>query len=94
MIQLPKFIFVHIVKTGGTSFRENFLNIIYRNRYVCDSLYKPRWHNRLQSIRDNDRDGYHATTSEDLTLYEWWVTLQRIDGLPFHTFNHKLKIGD
>lgn len=42
MIQLPKFIFVHIVKTGGTSFRKNFLNIIYRNRYVCDSLYKSK----------------------------------------------------
>jgi hypothetical protein len=34
----------------------------------------------------NDRDTYHATTSEDLTLYEWWVTPHRIDGIPFHDF--------
>ncbi|MFH2102184.1 MAG: nuclear transport factor 2 family protein [Chloroflexota bacterium] len=40
----------------------------------------------LQSIQENDMDTYHATTSEDLTLYEWWVTPQRIDGIPFHDF--------
>ncbi|HMB23543.1 MAG: nuclear transport factor 2 family protein [Chloroflexota bacterium] len=40
----------------------------------------------LQSIQDNDIQTYHETTSEDLTLYEWWVTPQRIDGLPFHEF--------
>ena len=31
-------------------------------------------------------DTYHATTAEDLTLYEWWVTPHRLDGLPFHDF--------
>lgn len=40
----------------------------------------------LQSIMENDTETYHATTSPDLTLYEWWVTPQRIDGLPFHDF--------
>ncbi len=40
----------------------------------------------LQSIQDNDIQTYHETTSDDLTLYEWWVTPQRIDGLPFHEF--------
>ncbi|MEZ0397300.1 MAG: nuclear transport factor 2 family protein [Anaerolineales bacterium] len=40
----------------------------------------------LQAIHDNDLEAYHATTSEDLTLYEWWVTPHRIDGLPFHDF--------
>ena len=40
----------------------------------------------LQSIMDNDLDSYHATTSVDLTLYEWWVTPHRLDGLPFHDF--------
>ena len=40
----------------------------------------------IQSIMDNDIEGYHATTSEDLTLYEWWVTPHRIDGLKFHDF--------
>ncbi len=40
----------------------------------------------LQGIMSNDIDSYHETTSEDLTLYEWWVTPQRLDGLPFHEF--------
>ncbi len=40
----------------------------------------------LQSIQDNDMQTYHETTSDDLTLYEWWVSPQRIDGLPFHEF--------
>jgi hypothetical protein len=40
----------------------------------------------LQSIMENDIETYHVTTSPDLTLYEWWVTPQRIDGLPFHDF--------
>jgi hypothetical protein len=40
----------------------------------------------LQSIQENDLDAYHTTTHPDLTLYEWWVTPHRIDGLPFHDF--------
>lgn len=40
----------------------------------------------LQSILESDLETYHATTAEDLTLYEWWVTPHRIDGLPFHDF--------
>jgi len=40
----------------------------------------------LHTIQQNDLQAYHATTSEDLTLYEWWVTPHRIDGLPFHDF--------
>ncbi len=40
----------------------------------------------LQGIMKNDIASYHETTSEDLTLYEWWVTPHRIDGLPFHEF--------
>lgn len=40
----------------------------------------------LDSIQHNDLNTYHATTSPDLTLYEWWVTPQRIDGIPFHDF--------
>jgi len=42
--------------------------------------------NHLQSIQDNDMQAYNETTAEDLTLYEWWVTPHRIDGLPFHEF--------
>lgn len=40
----------------------------------------------LQSIFDSDLEAYHATTIPDLTLYEWYVTPDRIDGLPFHDF--------
>ena len=40
----------------------------------------------LQSIQENDIPVYHETTAGDLTLYEWWVTPQRLDGLPFHDF--------
>ncbi|HEY44334.1 MAG TPA: protein kinase [Anaerolineae bacterium] len=40
----------------------------------------------LQSIFDSDLETYHTTTMSDLTLYEWYVTPHRIDGLPFHDF--------
>ena len=43
-------------------------------------------HKHLQAVFDNDLETYHATTSDDLTLYEWWVTPHRIDGIPFHDF--------
>ena len=40
----------------------------------------------LQSIQENDIQTYLETTAEDLTLYEWWITPHRINGLPFHEF--------
>jgi hypothetical protein len=40
----------------------------------------------LRSVQENDSAAYHETTSADLTLYEWWVTPHRLDGLPFHEF--------
>ncbi len=40
----------------------------------------------LQSIQENDIQTYQETTAEDLTLYEWWISPHRIDGLPFHEF--------
>ncbi len=43
-------------------------------------------HKHLRSIQENDTKTYYETTSTDLTLYEWWVTPHRIDGLPFHEF--------
>jgi ketosteroid isomerase-like protein len=42
--------------------------------------------NHLNTIRENDVEGYHASTADDLTLYEWWVTPHRIEGLGFHDF--------
>ena len=40
----------------------------------------------LQAIQKNDVKTYYETTAEELTLYEWWVTPHRLDGLPFHDF--------
>ena len=52
--------------------------------------YDPEIHQflleHLEAIRCNDIAHYHATTSPELTLYEWWVTPHRIDGIPFHDF--------
>jgi hypothetical protein len=40
----------------------------------------------LHSIQENNIPEYHETTADDLTLYEWWVTPHRLDGLSFHEF--------
>jgi len=40
----------------------------------------------LRSIQENNIPEYRETTAEDLTLYEWWVTPHRLDGIPFHEF--------
>ncbi len=40
----------------------------------------------LKSVQENDISAYDETTASDLTLYEWWVTPNRVDGLPFHEF--------
>ena len=52
-------------------------------------------HKHLQSIQENNIQTYNETSAEDLTLYEWWVTPHRIDGLPFHEFmmNSNEKLG-
>jgi ketosteroid isomerase-like protein len=51
------------------------------NEEIIDFLKK-----HLGSVQENDTKTYYETTAEDLTLYEWWVTPHRIDGLPFHEF--------
>ncbi|MCA9960033.1 MAG: nuclear transport factor 2 family protein [Anaerolineales bacterium] len=43
-------------------------------------------HRHLQSIFTRDVDTYRATTAADLSLYEWFVTPHRQDGLDFHFF--------
>ncbi len=40
----------------------------------------------LKAVQENDIAAYRATSAPELTLYEWWITPQRIDGLPFHEF--------
>lgn len=43
-------------------------------------------HRHIKSIMENDLKTYHETISPDLTLYEWFVTPHRIDGIAFHDF--------
>ncbi len=43
-------------------------------------------HRHLQSIFTRDVAAYRATTSQDLSLYEWFVSPHRQDGLDFHVF--------
>lgn len=43
-------------------------------------------HRHLRSVFTRDVQTYQATTSAELSLYEWWVTPHRQDGLPFHLF--------
>ena len=43
-------------------------------------------HRHLQSIFSKDVATYKATTAEDLSLYEWFITPHRQDGLDFHFF--------
>lgn len=38
----------------------------------------------LQSIWDGDVETYQATTADDVSFYEWYISPQRIDGLDFH----------
>jgi hypothetical protein len=43
-------------------------------------------HRHLRSILTCDLETYKATTSNELSLYEWFVTPHRQDGLDFHMF--------
>lgn len=50
MDNLPKFVFIHIMKTGGTSFRRNILSKLYKGKYVYDHYYKVRGSQRQKRI--------------------------------------------
>jgi hypothetical protein len=41
-------------------------------------------HRNLRSIWDGDVGTYSATTAEDVSFYEWYISPQRIDGIAFH----------
>ncbi len=43
-------------------------------------------HRHIQSIFTKDVETYKATTAEELSLYEWFITPHRQDGLDFHFF--------
>ena len=38
----------------------------------------------LRSIWDGDLETYRATTAPEVTFYEWYISMQRIDGIDFH----------
>lgn len=40
----------------------------------------------LKSVFSQDKETYRETTSDELSLYEWFVTPHRQDGLDFHFF--------
>ena len=41
-------------------------------------------HRNLQAIWDGDVETYRATTAEDVSFFEWYISPQRIDGIDFH----------
>ena len=43
-------------------------------------------HRHLRSILERDPQTYRATTADDLSLYEWFITPHRLDGMDFHMF--------
>lgn len=43
-------------------------------------------HRHLQSVFTKDVETYKETTSDDLSLYEWFISPHRQDGLDFHFF--------
>lgn len=53
-------------------------------KIVREFIYK-----HLISIYNGDFETYKETTSDDLGLYEWFVTPHIIDGLKFHEFMMK-----
>ena len=56
---------------------------------MVDVNHQPIWdtlHRHLASIFAGDAETYAATTGEDLSLYEWYITPHRQDGLDFHLF--------
>ncbi len=40
----------------------------------------------LKAVQANDLEAYRRTAAPELTIYEWWITPHRIEGLPFHEF--------
>ncbi len=56
---------------------------------MSDADQQPIWdtlRRHLTAIFTGDPDAYAATTSADLSLYEWYITPHRQDGLDFHLF--------
>lgn len=50
-----------------------------RRRTVLEALEK-----NLRSIWEGDVELYRATTADDVTFFEWYISPDRIDGIDFH----------
>ena len=50
-------------------------------------------HRHLQSIWDGDAGAYSATTADDVSFFEWYISPQRIDGLDFHLREIRVHAG-
>ena len=50
-----------------------------RRRVVLEALDK-----NLRSIWEGDADLYRATTADEVTFFEWYISPDRIDGIDFH----------
>ncbi len=56
---------------------------------MTSEIEKAIWasvHRHLESILTRDVEAYEATTDADLSLYEWFISPHRQDGLPFHIY--------
>lgn len=63
-----------------------------RRREVLEVLEK-----NLRSIREGDAELYRATTADDVTFFEWYISPERIDGIDFHLREikvHSAVLGD
>jgi hypothetical protein len=50
-----------------------------RRREVLEVLEK-----NLRSVLEGDVELYRATTADDVTFFEWYISPERIDGIDFH----------
>ncbi len=56
---------------------------------MTSEIEKEVWaavHRHLESILTRDAAAYEASTAAELSLYEWFISPHRQDGLPFHLF--------
>ncbi len=51
------------------------------NQEIWDALHK-----HLRTIYERDPDGYRKSVTDDLVIYEWYVTPHRQDGVGTHIF--------
>ncbi len=60
-MSLHKFIFIHVPKTAGTSFRENILKPLYRDKFYYDKTMTLDKKEKVHNIKN------------DLILYNWGI---------------------